>query len=105
MEIANLITNIAGAIAGLIFLLLSVKAGRSLTGSFFKRSYNRLAIGAAVFIISFLIEIASFFGLNEDIADIVYHILLLVTGVIFIFVSLAFTKEATRYMNSRERTQ
>lgn len=105
MELANLITNIAGAVAGLIFIFLSIKAGRSLTGSFFKRSYNRLAIGAVAFTISFLIEVAAFYGLNDDVADIIHHILLLATGVIFIFVNLAFTKEATAYMNSKEKTQ
>ncbi len=105
MELANLITNIAGAVAGLIFLFLSVKAGRSLTGSFFKRSYNRLAIGAVAFTVSFLIEIATFYGLNDDVADPIHHILLLITGVIFIFVSLAFTKEAAAYMSSKEKTQ
>ncbi|TRZ64342.1 MAG: hypothetical protein D4Q79_01725 [Spirochaetia bacterium] len=103
--LTNLITNIAGAVAGLIFIFLSVKAGRSLVGSFFKRSYNRLAIGATAFTVSFLFEIASFFGLNDDVADATHHILLLVTGVIFIFVSLIFTKEATEYMNSKEKTQ
>jgi len=101
MELANLITNIAGAVAGLIFLFLSIKAGRSLVGSFFKRSYSRLAIGAIAFIVSFLFEIAVFYGLNDDIADIIHHILLLVTSIIFIFVSLIFTKEATEYMNSK----
>lgn len=105
MELANLITNIVGTVAGLIFLLLSIKAGRSLTGSFFKRSYNWLTIGAVAFIISFLFEIAAFYGLNDDVADTIHHILLLATGVIFIFVSLTFTKEATAYMNSKEKTQ
>lgn len=105
MELANLITNIAGAVAGLTFLFLSVKAGRSLIGSFFKRSYNRLAIGAVAFTVSFLFEIVAFYGLNDDVADTIHHILLLATGVIFIFVSLTFTKEATAYMNSKEKTQ
>ena len=99
--IFSFVVNIIGIIFGLVFIGLNIKAGRSLVGSFFKNYYRWMVVGALIFTLGFSAEFIKFFGVTENIADGIHHLLLMIAVIIFVITSLTLPKEASQYMKSQ----
>jgi uncharacterized PurR-regulated membrane protein YhhQ (DUF165 family) len=95
--------NVVGVFLGLVFIILNIRASRTLTGSFFKKYYRLMTAGAVIFTFGFLSAFAHIFGANENLEMMFLHFSFLAAAVIFILTSLALPKEAGKYMNERER--
>lgn len=88
-----------GLVASLIFIWLNIKAGKSLTGSFFKKYYRYLTLASLAFGLGWATEFLANLGLaTHEGAEFYHHIILLIAGAIFVASSLHLPKEAAQYM-------
>ena len=95
--------NAVGILLGVIFVILNIRASRTLTGSFFKKYYRLMTAGAVIFTFGFLSVFTHIFGANENLEMTLLHFSFLAAAAIFILTSLALPKEAGKYMNECER--
>lgn len=96
----ELIINIAGLIAGLIFIFLNLKASRTLLGSFFKNYYRSMITASILFSLGWITE---FLPINFTSAESWHHIFLLTAGVLFVINSLYMPNEAGKLMKPGEQ--
>lgn len=95
----NTFFEILGALVGIVFVYVNIKAGKSLMGSFFKKYYLWMTVGAVFLFLGFTTDvIGRWIGVPEDITDAVHHIELLVFGVIFIYAARILPKEAAKHI-------
>jgi hypothetical protein len=95
--------NVAGILLGIIFVILNIRASQTLTGSFFKKYYRLMTVGAVIFAFGFLSAFTHVFGADENLEMTLLHFSFLAAAAIFILTSIALPKEASKYMNERER--
>ena len=94
------IINIAGLIAGLVFIFLNLKASRTLLGSFFKNHYRSMMLASILFSLGWVTEFLPADMINTD---ILHHILLLTAGILFVISSVYMPKEADKLMKPQEK--
>jgi len=92
------ILDLIGGILGLIFFILTIKASHSLAGSFFKTYYRQMIIGSLFFAAGFFTALLELFGVSELWANNTHHLLLIITGFIFVLTAISFPKEVGRIM-------
>lgn len=97
----NILFEILGAIVGIVFVYINIKASRSLTGSFFKKYYRWMTLGAIFLFLGFTTDVVGgWFGVSENITEVLHHVELLIFGVIFIFAARILPKEAAEHIKS-----
>ncbi|MHB9019417.1 MAG: hypothetical protein ACYC3G_00870 [Minisyncoccota bacterium] len=98
------IINIAGLIAGSVFIFLNYKANKTLLGSFFKKYYQSMLIASIFFSLGWITEFMPDLNLiSFETAEIWHHIFLLVAGIMFVETSLYMPKEADKLMKPQEK--
>ena len=91
----NEILDVVGAAIGLLFILVHIKASRSLMGSFFKRYYKWMIFGACLMFLSFSVDsFGGWFGLMDDTADFIHHLLIIAFSGVFVIAARILPKEA-----------
>ncbi len=69
------------------------------TGSFFKKYYRWVIIGAVFLILGFTTDImGDWLGLSEDMTDSLHHAELLIFGIMFVYAARILPKEAAEYL-------
>jgi hypothetical protein len=94
----NLGIDLTGILMGIIFIWLQLRAVRTLIGSAFKKNYYWVLVGAGFFALSFVADMLSMAYGDQLPWEIVHHLLLLISAVIFIAANLRLPQEASRYM-------
>lgn len=97
MDILNTSFDIFGILISFGFIWITIKSGRSLVGSFFKKYYWLMTVAAIIFGFGFLIEpIGGFLGFNDDVIDTVHHVFLIAAAIMFVCAGIVFPKEAAK---------
>lgn len=97
----NTLLDVLGAIVGIVFVYVNIKASRSLTGSFFKKYYRWMTLGAVFLFLGFTTDIVGgWFGVSGDISEVIHHMELLAFGAIFIFAARILPKEAAEHIKA-----
>jgi Ca2+/Na+ antiporter len=90
-----------GVILGIIFIILYVKAARSLVGSAFKTYHQWMTVGATFFTFSFLADYASLISGGILWVNAIHDILLLSSVIVFIVTNFRLPHEANKYLNMK----
>ena len=103
MELA---INIAGLIAGLLFIFLNLTASKTLLGSFFKNHYRSMMTASILFSLGWVTEFLPEFNLTSlEVSEVLHHAFLLIAGILFVISSLYMPKEADKLMKPQEKIQ
>lgn len=97
--------DLLGVVLGIVFVFLSVRASRTLVGSAFRRYHYWMVAGAIVFTSSFIVDLIGTVTSNMDSFDSMHHILMLVAVVIFIITNLSLPREASQYLDLKDKDQ
>ena len=92
-----------GVLLGIIFIILYMRAARSLVGSAFKTYHQWMTVGATLFTFSFLADYASLISGGIFLVNVVHDVLLLSSVVVFIATNLRLPHEANKYLNMKAR--
>ncbi len=87
-----------GIIIGIYFFVVNAREKQSLTGSFFKRNHQLIAIGAAMFASAFALEILTAIVAEKDLTASLSNFCLISSGVLFVKTRLSLPKEISKLM-------
>jgi hypothetical protein len=92
-----------GIIIGAVFIYLQMRAVHTLIGSAFKRHHFWMGVGSFFFSLAFLVDLIAVTDGNNVPLNITYHVLLIISAIIFIVTNFRLPHEASRYMDIESR--
>lgn len=99
----NYTLDFLGLLSGLVFVYLNIKAGKSMTGSFFKNSYHAFVVASVFFTLSWASNFLGILSISSAAtAEFLHHAFMFVSGLVFVITSYNLPKDAAKYMDKNQ---
>jgi len=102
MDSISFIVIILGVVIAIALFIKNRQLSRSLTGSFFKKSYSYATLGSAFLALSFAMEALPWVGFDEVLMDTIHHVLMLLSSISFFWVAVEFPKEVDAALSGKK---